>query len=369
MKLKNASIPTFTDELKHKEYEVVLFGAGVIAHIVMGDICKRLSPLNCVSAIVDNDSKKWETQIVLGDTPLTIHAPSYLKQVQWEGKAIVITASIYIDILAQLEELVPDETPCYILPIMCTSHLNMESGDVVRDYDEMRIPKKIHYMWFGSKELPASLQRCVDSWRTYCPDYEIIRWDEHNYDIEKNLYTSQAYHAKQWGFLSDYARLELLYEHGGIYLDTDVELIRSLDDMLFQDGFISIEKWMVINSGGGAGAKPRHPMIGKMLDFRRNTPFIKQDGTLNRTASGYYETLPFLEQGLRLDGTIQSVQGMNVYGFDYFHPYDYMTGETLTTKHTIGIHHFGGSWLESDVQAQRTKTKRKYLTILNDMES
>ena len=102
------------------------------------------------------------------------------------------------------------------------------------------IPKKIHYCWFGGNPLPELAIRCIESWKKYCPDYEIIRWDESNYDVTKNKYMYQAYENKRWGFVPDYARLDIIYNYGGIYLDTDVELLNSLDDLLDQKCFLGI---------------------------------------------------------------------------------------------------------------------------------
>ena len=102
------------------------------------------------------------------------------------------------------------------------------------------IPKVIHYCWFGGNEMSALEKKCIESWKTQCPDYEIIRWDETNYDVTKNLYMQQAYAAKKWAFVSDYARLDILYQHGGFYLDTDVELLQSLDALRTHAAFAGI---------------------------------------------------------------------------------------------------------------------------------
>ena len=102
--------------------------------------------------------------------------------------------------------------------------------------------------------MPGSLKRCIDSWKKYCPDYEIKRWDESNYDISKSSYMKGAYESKKWGFIPDYARLDILYNYGGFYLDTDVELVRSLDELRYQPAFSGVEKWSVVNIGGCSGA-------------------------------------------------------------------------------------------------------------------
>ena len=100
------------------------------------------------------------------------------------------------------------------------------------------IPKIIHYCWFGGAELPEKDRKCIESWKKFCPDYQIIEWNENNYDVTKNTYMYQAYQAKKWGFVPDYARLDIIYQHGGIYLDTDVELVKNLDSLLENDAFM-----------------------------------------------------------------------------------------------------------------------------------
>ena len=138
--------------------------------------------------------------------------------------------------------------------MMCL--MNFHKQDVcgiIKEYRKQMIPKKIHYMWLGGKEIPRNLQLCIDSWKKYCPDYEIVQWNESNYDIGKNKYMKMAYENKKYGFVPDYARLDILYNYGGIYMDTDVEVVRSLDDLLYQSAFCGVEKWQTINFGGCSG--------------------------------------------------------------------------------------------------------------------
>ena len=150
----------------------------------------------------------------------------------------------------------------------------------------MSIPKIIHYCWFGGGSISAESQKCMESWKKYCPDYKIIEWNEQNFDISTNRYAQQAYEAKKYAFVSDYVRLAVLYEYGGIYLDTDVELVRPLDELLEYKGFIGMERsapspygrTLLVNTGSGVGAEPGCEMIGKMLAGYRNAAFIQETG-------------------------------------------------------------------------------------------
>ena len=126
------------------------------------------------------------------------------------------------------------------------------------------IPKKIHYCWFGNNPLPEKDRKCIESWKKYCPNYEIIRHDENNYDISKNKYMKQAYESKKWGFVPDYARLDIIYNEGGIYLDTDVELTKNLDELLKYDAYMGFEDDIHVSPGLGFGAIKHHEGIKKL---------------------------------------------------------------------------------------------------------
>lgn len=143
----------------------------------------------------------------------------------------------------------------------------------------MSIPKKIHYCWFGRNPLPESAKKCIESWKKYCPAYEIIEWNEDNFDLTENRYAREAYEQKKWAFVSDYARLKIVYEQGGIYMDVDVELIKPLDELTELDGYMGFEKeidgQMWIATGLGFGARAGHPIVGALLKDYEDIPFIK----------------------------------------------------------------------------------------------
>lgn len=369
MKLKNASLNELVDKVKRNNRKIILFGVGVIAQVVFQYISKRHELVKLILFAVDNDPSKIGTTLEIGGKVIPVRHSIELEKIGSEEYIILITSSHYEGIIQQLESmknLINNE--CYILPVMFLSHLKIENTRIYKESKNPLIPKKIHYMWFGSKTLPKALQKCVESWEKLCPDYEIIRWDESNYDLNTNPYMKRAYELKQWGFIPDYARLDILFQHGGIYLDTDVELIRNLDELLYQSAFTSTEKWRVVNIGGCTGAVPKHPAIKSILDFRENVKFENLDGSLNRMASGYYDTLPFLNEGYQLNGINQCVNGMNIYTFDYFHPYDYVSGEMVLSKNTFSIHHFNGGWLDEKTKLLNKKARKEYSKLLTKME-
>ena len=230
------------------------------------------------------------------------------------------------------------------------------------------IPKVIHYCWFGRGEKPALAKKCIDSWKKYCPDYEIVCWNEENYDISKNRYMKQAHERKMYGFVPDYARLDILYHYGGIYLDTDVELTKNLDDLLYQDGFCCVEKWQTVNLGGGSGAVPGNGIIGKMLEYRENMEFISCDGNVNTNTCGFYDTKVLQKLGYILNGTVQYIDDMTVYPSEFFHPFDYASGRTRMSVNTHGIHHFNGGWLDEKTANATRETVEKFEKIYKEAQ-
>ncbi len=209
------------------------------------------------------------------------------------------------------------------------------------------IPLKIHYCWLGGNPLTPLGEKCLASWRKYCPDYEIIRWDESNYDFTKHPYMKQALEAKKWGFVPDYARLDIVYQHGGIYLDTDVEIIKPLDDLLKNEFFAGFESKDFIALGLGFGAEAGHPLLSEMMKDYDNYSFINEDGSLNLLPSPQIQTKILRSCGLQNDTEeIQHLETqITIYPQEYFCPKDFSLHKLNITSNTYTIHHYDGSWL------------------------
>lgn len=206
------------------------------------------------------------------------------------------------------------------------------------------IPKTIHYCWFGGKEKPEGVLRMIASWRKHCPDYEIREWNETNFDIHLNRYTEEAYRQQKWAFVSDVARLWALVHHGGIYMDTDVEVVRPLDDLLIHRAFIGFEgtRWIGTNL---IGTKPHNPFLTDFLKDYDQRRFIREDGSLDQTTNVEEITRRLIDEGLITNGQLQQVGDFTVYPSDYFSPYDYINGKLCTTARTYSIHWFSQSWI------------------------
>lgn len=222
------------------------------------------------------------------------------------------------------------------------------------------IPKIIHYCWFGHNKKSLLIENCLRSWKKYCPDYHIIEWNEENFDVNCNEYVSQAYNDKKWAFVSDYCRMSVLYKYGGIYLDTDVELLKSIDELL-ENGIASFEnnrKGFVINPGVIFACEPKDIICKEILDTFIANKYIMENGTRNNTTICERATSVFLNHGLKLNNTNQIVEKYVVFNTEYFNPYDMEMDQVNKTENTISIHWFNASWF-SESQKLRINIYKK----------
>lgn len=206
------------------------------------------------------------------------------------------------------------------------------------------IPKVIHYCWFGRTDKPKLAKKCIESWKKYCPNYKIQEWNEENFDITNSPYLLWCYDHKKWAFLSDYARLLILEQNGGVYLDTDVELIKSLDPLLQYDAYFGFQETNLIATGLGFGSKAHHKLIQDMMMYYQD---------LSSNDNGNYLLIPcpkvntniLLSNGLIPNGKRQHIAGAEILPIDYLNPYDDKTGKLKITKNSYSIHWYGKSWM------------------------
>lgn len=217
------------------------------------------------------------------------------------------------------------------------------------------IPKRIHYCWFGRAPIPELAQKCIDSWHKYMPDYEYKLWNEDNFDISCNSYVKEAYEAKKYAFVSDYVRLYALYYEGGIYMDTDVEVLKPYDDLLTLSGFIGFEgtKYHPVGTGTIASI-PKGQWLQEQLAAYTNIHFIKADGSYDLTTNPIRITTIMKQNGFHQDGKEQVYKDMHVFPVDYFCPRQ-TTGEIIITENTYCDHHYIGSWNEGKKKSRLLK--------------
>ncbi|MCQ2517891.1 MAG: hypothetical protein MJ119_03935 [Lachnospiraceae bacterium] len=361
MILKNGTFDAMARDIIRNDNRIIIFGCGVIGATVVPEIVKQYGLEERVECYIDNDSTWWGSFVSFCNRNVKIEQPGVLGR--YPGKVtVLVTISRYKSAYDQLTGMnLSDDFSCFIIPAMCIDNFKSDGHKGVKHSTQRPvIPKRIHYMWLGGNQIPETLLKCMDSWREFCTDYEIIRWDESNYDVHKNDFVSQAYDNGKFGFVPDYARIELLYEYGGIYLDTDVELKRNIDDLLYREAFCGVEKWQVLNFGGCSGAVKGHKSLEPFLENWRKRKLIREDGTFDGISSGLIDTGVAISHGYVIDGRNQTVNGMDIFGYDYFHPYDYMSGRLDITDDTHSVHHFHGGWLDDKARENNIKSTAQY---------
>lgn len=212
------------------------------------------------------------------------------------------------------------------------------------------IPKKIHYCWFGGKPLPDDAKKYIETWKKYCPDYEIIEWNEDNFDLSSNIYVKEAYESKKWAFITDYVRLFVMYNYGGIYMDTDVELLKNLDIFLKHRAFSGFESSTDIPTGIMA-SEQKFPLFKEFLDYYNNRHFILDNGKLDMTTNVKIITDICKKYGLKKNNKYQEVNDFVLYPSDFFCPKD--NNMIRITDNTVAIHHFAGSWLSTEAKKRK----------------
>ena len=230
------------------------------------------------------------------------------------------------------------------------------------------IPKVIHYCWFGNNPLPPLAIKCIDSWKKFLPDYEIKRWDETNFNVNIIPYTAEAYEAGKYAFVSDFARFWILYHEGGLYFDTDVEIIKPIDDIIEKGSFMGCEQdayqnggTIMVAPGLGLGCPSEMKLYATFLDFYTTAHFKNSDGSYNIKNIVQYTTELLMKEGLENKTGIQFIEGVYIYPSEYFCPINNVTKKMKITNNTRTIHHYVGSWRDKSRFERFKESVRKYL--------
>ncbi len=229
-----------------------------------------------------------------------------------------------------------------------------------------RIPKIIHYCWMGDKELPVLVQKCIDSWKEKLPDYEIKCWNTENFDVNICQYTKEAFQERKYAFVSDYVRLYVLYNEGGIYLDTDVEVIKKFDDLLDNSAFTSFENNHTVATCIFGSVKG-NPLFKQFLDYYTGRSFILPNSKYDLTPNSLPITRICKKEGLVLNGKQQKMKDIVIYPKEYFCPYDTATEQMDITKNTYAIHYFYGTWIpesKKQIVIKRKQIVKKYGSVM-----
>lgn len=223
------------------------------------------------------------------------------------------------------------------------------------------IPKIIHYCWFGNNPKTKYMKKCMASWKKYCPDYEIKEWNESNFDVNCIAFVKEAYEARKWAFVTDYARLKIIYENGGIYLDTDVELVKNLDSLLSLNAYVGMQSADYINTGLGFGAEKGSKMIFDIMNDYDSKHFISEKQ--NELTCPILNTAVFVKHGFISSGKLQIINGVTVLPVDYLNPMDSETYKMNKTANTYSIHHYSASWKKGNFKIKQFVVKTACLVL------
>ena len=214
------------------------------------------------------------------------------------------------------------------------------------------IPKIIHYCWFGRNPKHKLEKKCIASWKKFCPDYQIIEWNEDNYDLASApLFVRQAIEAKKWAFATDYIRLKVVYEYGGIYMDTDVELIKPLDSLLDNKLYFGLQhsnSFISVATGLGFGAEKHTEFLRELMAVYESEPFLLPNSEKNITPNTAKEKTVFQKYGLMLEDREQFLMDViHIYSSEYFNPIHWGEKKPNLTEKTISIHWYSASWWDN----------------------
>lgn len=226
------------------------------------------------------------------------------------------------------------------------------------------IPKIIHYCWFGGKPKPALVNHYIETWKHYCPDYTFMEWNESNFNIQQNAYCKEAYEAEKWAFVSDYVRVKVLYDYGGIYMDTDVELVQSIDALLNYEIFMGFENDKMV-SIGTIGSNPHNGFLKEILQVYASRHFLNDNGSFNMMPNVELVTKLLIDHhGLLANGRKQLLNpGIQVFPMESFVAKDYWTGWVVADESTYAIHHYASTWLTKQDRKLIAK-ERQYIRYI-----
>lgn len=334
IKIDNYCVDDFLRQLESKKVICFCAGQGFL------EWCEKYKLAPRLRYVVDN-YKHGTTMLIDGINVPVVSMDEMGDEVR-QSILLLTTMKFAKEMILQLDQIPVCDGLSFYIPSIFTGDVNHVVFD---DAKPPVIPKTIHYCWFGGGGMPERFQKNIDAWKKCCPDYEIIRWDESNYDVTKNRYMRQAYEAKKWGFVPDYARMDIVNEYGGIYLDTDVELLKPLDSLLGYEMFCGFEDNSHIALGLGFGAHKKHCILEAMIEEYERLEFRKDDGSLNLVASPEYQTRILEKYGLKRDGHIQIQKEFIALSAEYFAPVN-AYGFGAPTVNSFSVHQYAATWFD-----------------------
>ncbi|MCI8967732.1 MAG: hypothetical protein HFH75_09130 [Lachnospiraceae bacterium] len=351
IRLRNCSAEIFCRIAERRQ--IICFCAGQKFY----EFCERFHLEDRILYVVDN-FKAGQT-VHTGSFDIPILSVTQLDMRCQKAVCVLTSMGAADEIIPQLDAIpICDGVEVYAYELLTGS------GEKItfRRNEPQLIPKKIHYCWFGGGNLPEHFRKNIENWHVHCPEYEIIEWNERNYDVDKNKYMKQAYVHKKWGFVPDYARLDIVNTHGGIYFDTDVQILRSFDVLLQYDFFCGFENAGSVNFGQGFGAVRNHPIICDMLNEYDQMKFCDERGNFNMIPSPVYQTAALERWGLKKNGMVQQTEHFLALSSEFFSPINEF-GYGVPTENTFSIHQYAAAWYDEDQRRRKEKIIQNYEMI------
>ncbi|SFW32113.1 glycosyltransferase family 32 protein [Selenomonas ruminantium] len=351
MIIRNGNFTEFFEHVRHKN--IYIYGAGRNAQEFYDTYENDLNRLN-VCAIIDNDDSKQNSETILNGRKLKVISEKEFIQLDLDvnNTTILITMGDFWEVLSSLESIPAFyKLSCYIYSLLKLEDSSKNLYEEMIPPGELKssgdfvIPPVIHYCWFGYSEIPLMAKKCIESWKKFCPGFEIRFWNEKNYDIEKNSYMLAAYKDKKWAFVSDYVRVDVVNKYGGVYLDTDVEILRPIDMLLREKAYAGFEDASHVAFGLGFGSIANNPILDDLLKLYDN---LHWDG--GQTACPIFQSEVLVKHGLIRKNSFQRLDNMTILPVRYLSPMYFLSGRKNYFSESFSIHHYAGTWVNDNVK-------------------
>lgn len=323
--------------------KVYLFGAGRALESCL-DIYHENKD---IEAIVDNNDRMWGNSVKHNGRDVEIISPKkFVERIKGEisRSILMITSPFYSAEIVNQLDIIPELDGLRTFLQIIVRNTKEAGTDFVFSSGSMIIPKKIHYIWVGGKELPEEFKKNIQTWKKYNPDYEIIEWNENNYDCKKCDYSREAIESKAFAFFPNFARLDIIYNEGGIYLDTDVEALRSFDDLLCDKAFFNMGCADRINHGCGFGAAAHSEIIGALRDKFAQSHFLNENGKPGNVPCHQFVHPEMKKRGFLLENRYQKIDGVVVYPNEVMSPLTIPGMPDCFSDKTVSVHKEAGAW-------------------------
>ncbi len=336
--------------------KIIAFGASNFLQLISLNY-KDLKLEQYIYCVVDNDISKQGKSISINGCNKGIISPQQLLKFDEKDIAVLITSDIYVyEIYKQLEKMLNGRNiEVFGLSLMIAKNIDDTSErymQFLNNETSYKIPKIIHYFWFSGEEKTGLVKECLESWKKTCPDYELKEWNGNNYNISVNDFVYKAYKKKKWAYVSDYARLDVVYRYGGIYLDLDVILYKNLDILLSQDFFVGFGPIRDIEAAV-FGAKKGCPILKEMMHIYDDKKFDENESMTLFNLQPILLDRFFEKKGFEINGKYQKKDGITIYPRDLFSAKNWFTGAYEITDVALGIHECAGGWVNKNGKSSK----------------